>query len=37
MLEKRKQMMTDYRRYRENKEEEFEHYKQRRIALRNGK
>ncbi|KAK3091595.1 hypothetical protein FSP39_021018 [Pinctada imbricata] len=36
LLEKRKQLLSEYERYRKIQEEEYEHYKQRRIALRDG-
>lgn len=35
-IEKRRTLMSDFQKYREDKEEEYAHYKKRRIALRNG-
>ena len=36
ILEKRRQLVVQFENYREKKEEEFAHYKDRRLALRGG-
>jgi hypothetical protein len=37
MKEKRQQMMVDFQKYRDQKMEDYAHYKARRVALRDGK